>query len=190
MAASVRFTAKVDDVGRGRAVIRLPFDPDAVWGPKRQHHVRGTVAGNRVRGPLRLASKQWTLVIGAAWLRDNPLPIGAAVKVVLEAEGPQNADLTPGPRCRPPVLPRSCCLLRWASNLLSQGVPAMDRRGFPSARDPRPTCAGTGRLPRRGPEGEASLNQRDRASADSVARVFTNDAGARFDVSRVARPAR
>ena len=95
MAASVRFTAKVDDVGRGRAVIRLPFDPDAVWGPKRQHHVRGTVAGNRVRGPLRLASKQWTLVIGAAWLRDNPLPIGAAVKVVLEAEGPQNADLTP-----------------------------------------------------------------------------------------------
>ena len=95
MAASVSFTATVDDVGRGRAVIRLPFDPDAAWGPKRQHHVRGTVAGNRVRGPLRLASKRWTLVIGAAWLRDNPLPIGAAVKVVLEAEGPQNADLAP-----------------------------------------------------------------------------------------------
>jgi uncharacterized protein YdeI (YjbR/CyaY-like superfamily) len=33
-------------------------------------------------------------VLGAAWLRDNPLS-GRRVSVVLEAEGPQNADLAP-----------------------------------------------------------------------------------------------
>src|SRR4029078_4387949 len=89
-AASKRFTAMVDDAGRGRVLIRLPFDPDAAWGRKRQHHVRGTVAGKRVRGPVRLTSEGWTLMLGIAWLRDNPLPSRAKVNVVLEAEGPQN----------------------------------------------------------------------------------------------------
>jgi hypothetical protein len=95
MPTSERFTASVDDAGRGRGLIRLPFDPDAAWGAKRQHHVRGTVAGIRIRGPLRVTSEGWTLVLGAAWLRDNPVPAGGKVLVVLEAEGPQNADLAP-----------------------------------------------------------------------------------------------
>jgi len=95
MAASKRFTAMVDDAGRGRVLIRLPFDPDAAWGRKRQHHVRGTFAGKRVRGPVRLTSEGWTLMLGVAWLRDNPLPSRAKVNVVLEAEGPQNTDLAP-----------------------------------------------------------------------------------------------
>ena len=95
MATPGRFTAAVEDAGRGRALIRLPFDPDATWGAKRQHHVRGTVAGNRVRGPLRTTSEGWALVLGAAWLRDNPLPPHGKVTVVLEAEGPQNGDLAP-----------------------------------------------------------------------------------------------
>jgi hypothetical protein len=92
---SARFIATVDDAGRGRALILLPFDPDAAWGSKPQHHVRGTVAGKKVRGPLRPSPEGWTLMLGAAWLRDNPLPAGAKVSVVLEAEGPQNADLAP-----------------------------------------------------------------------------------------------
>jgi hypothetical protein len=95
MAASARFTATVADAGRGRGLIRLPFDPDATWGSKRRHHVRGTVAANKVRGQLRHTSDGWALVLGAAWLRDNPLPAGGKVDVVLEAEGPQNADLPP-----------------------------------------------------------------------------------------------
>lgn len=93
MAAPKRFSATVDDAGRGRAAIRLPFDPDAAWGAKRQHHVRGTVAGHRVRGPLRSTPEGWALVLGAAWLRDNPLSGNEKVSVVLEAEGPQNAEL-------------------------------------------------------------------------------------------------
>jgi hypothetical protein len=90
-----RFTATVEDAARGRALIRLPFDPDAAWGSKRQHHVRGTVAGSKVRGPLRPTAEGWTFELGAAWLRDNSLPSNRKVTVVLEAEGPQNADLAP-----------------------------------------------------------------------------------------------
>jgi hypothetical protein len=88
-----RFTATIDDAARGRALILLPFDPDAAWGSKPRHHVRGTIAGNKVRGPLRPSAEGWTLILGAAWLRDNPLPAGGKVSVVLEAEGPQNAGL-------------------------------------------------------------------------------------------------
>lgn len=91
----VRFNATVEDAGRGGALVRLPFDPDAAWGSKRQHHVRGTVAGNKVRGPLRVTPDGWALALGPAWLRDNPLPARRRVSVVLEAEGPQNADLAP-----------------------------------------------------------------------------------------------
>ena len=95
MATPERFTATVEDAVRGRALIRIPFDPDAAWGSKRQHHVRGTVAGKKVRGPLRPAAEGWALVLGAAWLRDNDLPSDRKVTVVLEAEGPQNAELDP-----------------------------------------------------------------------------------------------
>jgi hypothetical protein len=95
VATPERFTATVEDAARGRALIRVPFDPDAAWGSKRQHHVRGTVAGKKVRGPLRPTVEGWALVLGAAWLRDNDLPSDRKVTVVLEAEGPQNADLDP-----------------------------------------------------------------------------------------------
>lgn len=95
MATPRRFTATIEDGGRGRALIQLPFDPDAAWGSKHQHHVRGTVGAGKVRGPLRLTADGWTLVLGAAWLRDNPLPAHGKVTVVLEAEGPQNEDLAP-----------------------------------------------------------------------------------------------
>ena len=95
MAATERFTVTVDDAGRGRALVRLPFDPDATWGNKPQHHVRGTVGGKRVRGPLRRTPEGWVLPLGAAWLRDNPLTADETVDVELEAEGPQNVDLAP-----------------------------------------------------------------------------------------------
>jgi hypothetical protein len=95
VATPERFTASAEDADRGRALIRLPFDPDAAWGSKGRHHVRGTVAGNKVRGPLRPTAEGWVFVLGAAWLRDNPLPPHEKVTVVLEAEGPQNEDLAP-----------------------------------------------------------------------------------------------
>jgi Bacteriocin-protection, YdeI or OmpD-Associated len=95
MTGRERFEAAVEDGRRGSALILLPFDPDTAWGSKRQHHVRGTVCGNRVRGPLRRTPEGWVLALGPAWLRDNVFPAGRKVTVVLEAEGPQKADLAP-----------------------------------------------------------------------------------------------
>lgn len=75
------------------AIVPLPFDPDRVWGAKARHHVRGTVNGTMFRGPLARQAEGWAIVLGAAWLRDNPLPMGAPVAVTVEAEGPQADDL-------------------------------------------------------------------------------------------------
>lgn len=95
MAMPKRFTTTISDAGRGRAEIHLPFNPDEAWGAKPRHHVRGSVGGHKIRGPLRDTSEGWTLVLGAAWLRDNPVRRHGRVDVVLEAEGPQSSDLAP-----------------------------------------------------------------------------------------------
>ena len=46
---SRRFTVTVSAAGRGGMLVPVPFDPNAVWGTKRRHHVTGTVNGVRVR---------------------------------------------------------------------------------------------------------------------------------------------
>lgn len=76
-------------------IVPLPFDPDEAWGTKERHHVRGTVHGATFRGPLARREDGWAIVLGAAWLRDNPLPVGVPVEVTIEAEGPQDGDLPP-----------------------------------------------------------------------------------------------
>jgi hypothetical protein len=71
----------------------LPFDPNAVWGEKRTHHITGTAAGRPLRGALQTAEGGYVLRLGAAWLRDNGLAAGDAVEVVLMPEGPQLATM-------------------------------------------------------------------------------------------------
>ena len=90
------FTAIVEDDGRGRVRIGLPFDPDAVWGAKRIHHVGGTVAGSRVRGVIESGDGGPALVLNLAWHRDSSgIVVGGEVEVTLSPEGPQRADLAP-----------------------------------------------------------------------------------------------
>ena len=89
----VKFVATVQDGGRGRLLIPVPFDPDATWEPKPRHHVGGTVDGHRVRGIIEQIDGAWGLHLGPAWMRDCGLALGAKVKVELEPEGPQRADL-------------------------------------------------------------------------------------------------
>jgi hypothetical protein len=78
---------------RGHVLIPVPFDPDAVWGIKPRHHVRGTVNGGRVRGVVQRFGDSYGFTLGPAWLRDCGLAVGDAVTVDLEPEGPQRADL-------------------------------------------------------------------------------------------------
>ncbi len=86
------FDTVIEKAG-SKAVVRLPFDPDVVWGKKDRHHISGSLNGCPLRGPLGLDSDGYFLALGAAWRRDSRLDIGAKVEVELSAEGPQMEQL-------------------------------------------------------------------------------------------------
>jgi hypothetical protein len=78
---------------RRRVFLPIPFDPDAKWGRKAEHHVRGTINGLDIRGVIEPLDAGRGLVLGPAWRRDRHLDSGDAVEVMLEPEGPQRDDL-------------------------------------------------------------------------------------------------
>lgn len=79
----------------GSLLIPVPFDPDTVWGRKPRHLIVGTVAGRGVRGTVERKGDGFSLRLGPAWVRDNPVRPGDSVDVVLAAEGPQRDALDP-----------------------------------------------------------------------------------------------
>lgn len=83
-----RFTATVEK-SASKGVIRLPFDPNAVWGEKPRHHITGTINGSKVRGQVEQEAGQYFLALGPAYLREAPFALGDEVSVELTAEGPQ-----------------------------------------------------------------------------------------------------
>ena len=89
-----RYETVVSAVGR-RVVVPVPFDPDAEWSPKPQHHVTGTVNGRGVRAVIEPVADGLGIVLGAAWRRDCGIAPGDHVSVVLSPEGPQRDDLAP-----------------------------------------------------------------------------------------------
>jgi hypothetical protein len=93
--AAQRFTTTVVAAARGSALIPVPFDPNAVWGPKTRHLVGGTVDGTRIRGSVDAVGDGYGLTLGPAWLRDCGVGIGRTVAVSLTPEGPQRDDLAP-----------------------------------------------------------------------------------------------
>jgi hypothetical protein len=95
MATTETFKAIVTADDRGRFVVRVPFDPNRVWGDKARHHVSGTVGGRRVRGSLDELDDGYGLSLGPAWLRDCGLAPGSEVVVALAPEGPQRTALAP-----------------------------------------------------------------------------------------------
>lgn len=90
--SSERFKTVIKKAG-SKAVVRLPFDPNAVWGEKERHHISGSLNGCPLRGPLGVDSDGYFLALGAAWQRDSGLDVGAEVDVELSAEGPQMEQL-------------------------------------------------------------------------------------------------
>jgi len=95
VAATREYTAIVAGLSRARVFVPVPFDPDQVWGAKAVHHIAGTVRGMRMRGEIETVDGDRGFVLGPAWRRDCGLDPGDEVAVVLEAEGPQRADLAP-----------------------------------------------------------------------------------------------
>jgi hypothetical protein len=87
-----RFKTMVAKEGH-RTYIPIPFNPHEVWGVKQRHHITGTVNGCAVRGSLGSDESQYFLPLGAVWLRDNRVEVGAEVEVLLAPEGPQTDTL-------------------------------------------------------------------------------------------------
>jgi hypothetical protein len=81
-------------VNGSRVFIQIPFDPNAVWGARERHHIRGTVNGQPIRGALGSDEEGYFLLLGAAWRRAAHLELEAPVRVVLFPEGPQQESLT------------------------------------------------------------------------------------------------
>ena len=88
-----RFGAEVAAGPRGRAMIEVPFDPDAVWGAKAKHPVGGTINGRMIRGTIAPDDSGWVLTLGAMWMCEAGVAAGEQVVVEVEPEGPQRGDL-------------------------------------------------------------------------------------------------
>lgn len=88
-----RFEATARAGARGRVVVPIPFDPDAVWRPKAEHHVGGTVNGRRMRGTIVPGPDGWELALPAMWARDVEVAVGDKLDLAVEPEGPQREGL-------------------------------------------------------------------------------------------------
>lgn len=93
--APLTYTAVLTQLPRGKARVPCPFDPDALWGTKVEHHISGTISGMGVRGTLIDDGDGWAFTLGPAWLRDCPVGPGDTVEVVIAPEGLQRVDLAP-----------------------------------------------------------------------------------------------
>ena len=88
-------TITTDSQARSRTLVSilLPFDPNAVWGNKARHHIRGTINGQMIRGELESADEGYFIVLGAAWRRDTRIKVGATVEVTLFPEEPHSGSV-------------------------------------------------------------------------------------------------
>jgi hypothetical protein len=88
------FSAIIEKSG-SRTYIKIPFNPNEVWGDKLHHYVSGLVNGCVIRGSVGSDGTDYFLPLGAVWRRDCHLDAGASVEVVLSPEGPQAEQLPP-----------------------------------------------------------------------------------------------
>ena len=73
--------------------VAIPFSPREVWGAKPRYYVAGDINGIAVRGTLGALRQDYFLRLGAAWVRNSGIELGANVSVRLSLEGPQEANV-------------------------------------------------------------------------------------------------
>ena len=95
-----RFRALVAAGPGGRAVIVVPFDPDAVWGAKAEHPVGGSIDGTRVRGTIAPNGSRWAFTLSPMRLRGAGVAALAQPPVVQQRPGLGVTCAQPAP---PPV---------------------------------------------------------------------------------------
>ncbi len=92
-ASAYIFEAEVKKEGNF-TFVSIPFHPVEAWGTRPRYHITGTIDDHAVRGCLGVASGQYFLRLGAAWLRDTGIAAGAIVQVELCLEGPHEGNLS------------------------------------------------------------------------------------------------
>ena len=90
-----RYRAVVTTDSSRRVLVPVPFDPDEVWGSKREHRVVGTINGMAVRASVEPLGDGRGILLGPSWRRHCGIGPGDAVDVALAPEGPQRDDLAP-----------------------------------------------------------------------------------------------
>jgi hypothetical protein len=95
-----RFRTTLIIDGRGRLYLPVPFDPDAAWGARPRHHVRGHIGPIRFRGALQTfdggePQSSWGFRLNPKSQAACELSAGDAVDVEMWPEGPQTDDLSP-----------------------------------------------------------------------------------------------
>jgi hypothetical protein len=90
-----RYTTVVTTDSRHRVLVPIPFNPDHVWGAKREHRVAGTVNDMGVRAVVEPLDDGHGILLGPAWRRDCGIGPGDRVEVALAPEGPQRDNLAP-----------------------------------------------------------------------------------------------
>lgn len=93
--ATQQYTVVVDRDARNRLYVKVPFDPDELWGEKPRHHIAGSINGMSYRGVIQHEGDQRVLVLPPGWCRDRCVELGQEVVVFVAPEGPQRADLAP-----------------------------------------------------------------------------------------------
>lgn len=93
----------------------------------------GTIDGIGIRGTILEDANGWCFSLGPAWLRDCTVRPGVEVEVMILPEGSQRSDLAPDIVVRSRRTD-SRGVLRHARPILSQRLPAVDRRHETPAR--------------------------------------------------------
>lgn len=91
--AAKTFRTRIADGGGGKAHVVLPFDPDALWGPRPRHLLRGVFNGRKFRGAFDKTDGEWRCSLGPVLRRDLNVDAGDEVALILEPEGPQRQEL-------------------------------------------------------------------------------------------------
>jgi len=89
------FSVPVAGADGGKLLVRIPFDPDQVWGTKQRHHIAGTVNGVRVRAVVEAAGGGFGFTLGPTSPASGGVTVGDEVTVEIAPEGPQRGDLAP-----------------------------------------------------------------------------------------------
>lgn len=89
-----QFTGTIQKEG-SFTFVAIPFSPREAWGARPNYPVAGTINEFPVRGTLGALGQDYFLRLGAAWMRDSGIEVGASVLVTLSLEGPHEGNLAP-----------------------------------------------------------------------------------------------